>query len=199
VDGAPLPAYDRVSTPGPCVYPRGLTMSKILPLLAGLLLAVPSLYADEAEDKAVAAVKKLGGKVKRDDKDPAHPVVGVDLSRIKLTVEDMKELAALKNLQTLILWDTQVTDAGLKDLAALKNLQALNLGATQVTDAGLKELANFKELQTLALSHTEVTDAGLKELANLKELKTLDLSETKVTDTGVAELKKALPKCKIIR
>lgn len=31
-------------------------MLKILPLLTGLLLIVPSLYADEAEDKAVPAV-----------------------------------------------------------------------------------------------------------------------------------------------
>jgi internalin A len=37
---------------------------------------------------------------------------------------------------------TQITDAGLKELAALKNLQTLNLNGTQITDAGLKELAD---------------------------------------------------------
>ena len=36
-------------------------MTKVLPLLAILLLATPSVYADEAEDKAVKAVEKLGG------------------------------------------------------------------------------------------------------------------------------------------
>ena len=38
-----------------------------------------------------------------------------------------------------------MTDAGLKELAALKNLTTLNLSDTQVTDAGLKELAATQE------------------------------------------------------
>ena len=45
-----------------------------------LLLAAVPLYADDAEDQAVKAVETLGGKVIRDDKDPAHPVVEVDSS-----------------------------------------------------------------------------------------------------------------------
>ena len=55
-------------------------MTTFLPQLAGLLLLVaPSLHADEAEDKAVAAVGALGGTVWRDDMDPAHPVVIVTI------------------------------------------------------------------------------------------------------------------------
>src|SRR6516162_11275842 len=42
---------------------------------------------------------------------------------------------------------TLVADAGAKELAALKNLQSLNLLGTSVTDAGLKELAGLKSLQ----------------------------------------------------
>ena len=42
---------------------------------------------------------------------------------------------------------TQVTDAGLKELAVLKNMQSLNLLGTNVTDADLKELAGLKSLQ----------------------------------------------------
>jgi hypothetical protein len=42
-------------------------MSKVLPLFA-VLLAAPSLHADEAEDKAVAIVLMLGGSIKRDAK-----------------------------------------------------------------------------------------------------------------------------------
>jgi internalin A len=95
-------------------------MSKVLPLVIGLLLAVPSLYADDAEEKALKLVKRLGGTVTRDDKDPAHPVVSVDLTA------------------------TIMTDAGLKDLAALKGLQTLDLSRTWVTDAGLKELKEFR-------------------------------------------------------
>ena len=60
------------------------------------------LRADDAEDKAVTIVKKLGARVTRDEKAPGKPVVTVDL------------------------WVTQVTDAGLKELAPLKNLMTLN-------------------------------------------------------------------------
>ena len=72
--------------------------------------------ADDAEDKAVAFVEKLGGKVTRDEKAPGKPVITVSLN------------------------DTKVTDAGLKELATLKNLTTLDLGFTKVTDAGVKEL-----------------------------------------------------------
>ena len=48
----------------------------------------------------------------------------------------MKELARLKNLHSLNLSDTKVTDAGLKELAGLESLQALNLHETDVTGAG---------------------------------------------------------------
>jgi hypothetical protein len=44
-----------------------------------------------------------------------------------------------------------------------------------------------------------VTDAGLKHLTTLKNLTELWLQETKVTEAGVQELRKALPKCFIIK
>jgi internalin A len=52
----------------------------------------------------------------------------------------VKKLAALKQLQELILDGTKVTDAGVKELAALKQLQTLNLQSTKVTAAGVAAL-----------------------------------------------------------
>jgi hypothetical protein len=52
----------------------------------------------------------------------------------------LKELAANKELETLFLPGTGVTDTGLKHLATLKNLKLLNLYYTKVTDAGVAEL-----------------------------------------------------------
>ncbi|MGL4553566.1 MAG: hypothetical protein ACRC33_20585 [Gemmataceae bacterium] len=99
-----------------------------------------SARADDAEDKAVAFVKKLGGYVTRDDRAPGKPVVAVNLEGTEVTDVGLKELAALKNLTTLCLWCTEVTDVGLKELAALKKLTSLGLINTKVTDAGVKEL-----------------------------------------------------------
>ena len=42
----------------------------------------------------------------------------------------------------------------------LKNLTTLGLIYTQVTEAGLKELAPLQNLTTLFLNNTKVTDAG---------------------------------------
>jgi hypothetical protein len=94
-------------------------MSKLLPLLVVLLLALltaPSLYADEAEDKAVAAVEQLGGRVWRDDKDPAHPVVHLEFSYKDVTDADLRKLTVFKGLKALSLCGTGLTDAGMREL-----------------------------------------------------------------------------------
>src|SRR5438876_967448 len=140
-------------------------MTKRFGLLAYyLLLAAGPLYADDAEDAAVKAVEKLGGKVTRDYKDSAHPVVRVSFSGTQLTDAGLKELAVLKELETLGLRDTPVTGAGLKHLAELSGLKELDLDTTKVTDVGLKELPVLKGMQTLYLGGTQVTDTGMREL-----------------------------------
>jgi hypothetical protein len=138
--------------------------------LSGLCLS-SAVRADDAEDKAVAFVKKLGGTVTRDEKAPGEPVITAKVRK--------------------------VSDAGLKELAALKNLTTLDLWRTSVSDAGLKELAALESLNTLHLGGTKVTDAGMTALTALKNLNSLDLSKTEVTDAGLRELQRALPKCQI--
>jgi hypothetical protein len=112
---------------------------------AALLLAFApwmavSIRADEAEDKAVKFIKKLDGRILRDEKAKDNPIVGVGLGRTKVTDAGLKHLAGLKQLQLLVLTNTNVTDAGLKHLAGLKQLRFLNLSGTKVTDKGKTDL-----------------------------------------------------------
>ena len=102
-------------------------------VLSGLGLG-SAARADQAEDEAVAFVKKLGGQVTR-DKNGFGEVVTVTYLSEKMTNAGLKELAPLKNLTSLSLAHTRVTDAGLGELAPLKNLTSLSLHQTQVTDA----------------------------------------------------------------
>jgi len=83
------------------------------------------------------------------------------------------------------------------DLAHFKNqrnLQTLNLEFTKVTDAGLEHLKGLTKLQELDLRFTEITDAGLVHLKDLTDLQTVCLSKTKVTDAGDAGLRRSLPR-----
>ncbi len=111
-----------------------------------------------------------------------------------LSDEGMKKLAALKNLQTLNLGQTnpRFTDAGVKHLAALTQLEKLDLQNVKLTDACLHALAGMTKLRYLDLSNNrsnwtkygphQFTDKGFAELAGLQQLEYLDLGATSLTD-----------------
>ena len=86
-----------------------------------------------------------------------------------------------------------ITDVGLSQLAALPELQGLVLVGTAISDGGLKELRKFPKLEVLKLSDTRVTDAGLGYLKGLRHLKYVSLPATQVTEQGVEQLRKAMP------
>src|SRR5262245_18163988 len=109
---------------------RSLTIWLALPVQ---LLAASGRHADDAETQVVQAIEKLDGWVIRDEKATGNPVIEVHLRGGLVTDAILKKLAALKQLRTLRLENTQVTDAGLKELAALKQLRTLDLWYAQVT------------------------------------------------------------------
>ena len=137
-------------------------------VLSGCGGPAESLHPDEAA--AVAAIRKLGGKVEFD-----------------------AERRAIK----VHLHATAVQNDDLVLLAKLPNLQNLSLGKTQIGDDGLAHLAGCARLETLSLNSTNVTDSGLKPLMKLVNLKTLNVQETKVSRAGSAQLRRALPDLKV--
>ncbi len=139
------------------------------------------------EAKAIAEIKKLGGKVTPDEKSPGKPVIEVNLGRTKVTDAGLANLKALTQLQSLNLEGTRVTDAGLKHLKGLTQLKSLNLLLTKISDAGLEHLKGLTKLQMLGLDVTNVT--GLQHLEELPQLRRLDLGRTGVTDAGLVHLK----------
>ena len=127
--------------------------------------------AQTANADPVAALKKLGAKIERNEQ---GEVVEVSLM------------------------NRRITDAGLAHLNGLVKLETLTIYfATQITDAGLAHLKGLTQLQSLNLSFTKISDAGLAHLKGLANLKKCNLLGTKITAAGVADLQKALPNCKI--
>jgi len=119
-----------------------------------LMICGPKVCAqsqNSEQERAIARIEKLGGKVEVDDKSPGKPVIKVDLH------------------------GTKVTDDDLKHLKALTQLQKLNLGWTDVGDAGLEQLKGLTELQTLVLGNTKVTDATLRQVKGLTNVDYLNL------------------------
>ncbi|MBA3485340.1 MAG: hypothetical protein H0T51_26395 [Pirellulales bacterium] len=49
-------------------------------------------------------------------------------------------VAELEHVEVLSIWSPQVTDVGVAHLATMRNLQSLHLSGTQVTEAGLEKL-----------------------------------------------------------
>ena len=120
---------------------------KTLAMLVGLLVVASNAVGEDkvvkrsdAEKKAIAAIKKLGGIVTFDEKEPGKPVICVNL------------------------FDKNVTDVGLVHLKGFTNLQTLEFPFNNVTDVGLVHLKGMTKLQKLNLENTKVTDAGVKKL-----------------------------------
>jgi len=109
-------------------------------LLVGLLVLAADGWADE--DTAVKEIERLGGDVerdvKRDEKRPSKPVVGVQLARRQITDANLKLLKEFKNLRGLVLNGASITDAGLKEIKDITTLEGLYLDSTKLTDTGLK-------------------------------------------------------------
>ena len=91
----------------------------------------------QAKAASLAALKKLGAYIRRDEQ---GEVVEVNLMNTQITDAGLVHLKELTELQTLFLGDTQITDAKLVRLKGLNNLQELYLTGTKVTDAGVADL-----------------------------------------------------------
>lgn len=137
-------------------------MRRTGPLLFLLLFLAAGCQG--GQERALAEVKRLGGKVARDGGRPDGPVVLLDFSFTSATDADLACATAFPQLRELYVWNTGITDAGLERLAGLTDLQKLDLSGTAVTDAGLAPLRGLTRLQELNLKSTRVTDAGVKGL-----------------------------------
>ena len=94
---------------------------KVFPLaviLTAVLSTSASAQSNPAKERAIAAIKKLGGTVGIDENSPITPVSSVFLSGTKITDNGLVHLKGLTNLRRLILHGTRFSDAGMRTLEA---------------------------------------------------------------------------------
>jgi hypothetical protein len=124
-------------------------------------------------------------------------VEGVELRGPAINDDVMNELAGLRQLQSLTLEQTQVTDAGLAVLRSMPHLQDLSLTYSLATDRSIDELKQLPRLANLKLTGTQITDASVPELAEFPALQTVFLRWTQVTDAGAEKLRELAPRCTV--
>ena len=119
---------------------------------------VPPEDATTAKQDPIAALEKLGAKIKRGD--DGKPVL-INLNETLIDDASLAHLTGLTSLTRLNLRRTKITDAGLTHITGLTKLEQLFLPGTRVTDAGLANLKGLNNLKELGLAATRISDAGL--------------------------------------
>ena len=162
--------------------------------------------------EAVSAIKRNGGSVLYSSGWTGDPTLGIDGLRVpnwlvhaigadyfdhacsvgfakELSDKEFAPVGNLSTLESMVLFHTNLTDAGLAHLEGLTNLSELRIyGGAQVTDASCVHLKGLTKLSNLALSESQVSDAGMAQLKGLTKLLRLDLRHTHVSDAGLAHL-----------
>jgi hypothetical protein len=118
------------------------------------------------------------------------------------TNKTSEAIALLKDVPSLVdlnLAKLNLKDDDLKNISNLSNLQRLHLENNPISDAALAHLKGLTNLEYLNLYNTQVGDEGLENLKVMNNLMALYLWQSKVTDEGAAKLKKALPDAMINR
>ncbi|PWU03727.1 MAG: hypothetical protein C5B53_00090 [Candidatus Melainabacteria bacterium] len=95
----------------------------------------------------------------------------------------------LRNLWSLDLSSTTISDNGMEHLRQLPNIASLNLANTKIGDRAVNVLNKATNLNDLDLSNTGITEQGLKRLG-VGELTILNLQGTDVTDVTSITAKK---------
>lgn len=105
-----------------------------------------------------------------------------------VTDRDMAELAVLRDIRELIVYQNTITDRGVSSLGACPMLKLLAINSAGITDASLQRIVAFDSVRSLDLSDCKITDAGLRPLIGMKRLASLSLSGCAITDAGIGVL-----------
>lgn len=106
----------------------------------------------------------------------------------------LNELSSIKEqLVVLNLANMPITDEDLKSLAQFKNLERLILNNSDVSGKGLSNLSELKKLASLSLTGTKTDLASARNFGNIASLKEVFIWNTAIQPSEVKELEKMFP------
>jgi hypothetical protein len=112
--------------------------------------------------------------------------------------EGNKGLLPLKNLRSVknLIIDMNLDDEGFKCIAAMKQLETLEIQNSNVTDDGLAALRQLSELRFLILYGPRITRRSVPVLASLPKLEELHIYNDALTDADWNEIRREKPNFK---
>lgn len=155
---------------------------------------IPDKPVDKADPALIQKLKERGVAifpVSQNSNYLSANFVAVD----SITENDLQLLEPLKKqLISLKLGNSKITDANLVVIAKLLSLTRLFLERTAITDKGIVQLKRLSQLQYLNLVGTKVTAKGLEQLKELKNLQKVFIYQTSIAGNEWNNLKKIFPK-----
>ena len=162
-------------------------------------------------DKAIAQLRSLGGEVSFGTnpapkwlvaifgEKPFRRVGVVNLHRLPATDEHLKLMSWFPDVETVLINQSKVTDAGIENLASKSKLLWLEMRHIDIGDEGLLQLKDLPSLITLRLNDTRVTYEGVKQiLPRFKKLQELWINRTQVTPEEVAAIRRDWPTLQVV-
>lgn len=150
---------------------------------------VPAQPVDKADDKAIAALKQRGALVIPIAQNSNYLEINF-LEDSTITDKDMQLLVPVqKQIFSLKLQRTSVTDAALASFEKCDRLVRLNISHTAITDKGLSSISKMPNLKYINLVATNVTATGIAQLQSIKTLKKIYLFQTNINKADWPKLK----------
>jgi hypothetical protein len=113
------------------------------------------------------------------------------------TPQDLRRLKWLSEVQQIAFSGDQAVDAMLQHVSGMKNLTSVVIKRTKITDAGIRYLRTLDDLRELDIKYTPIGDGSLESLVELKRLTVVKLYGTQLSPQAAAQLEEALPEADI--
>lgn len=121
----------------------------------------------------------------------APKLLSIDLRNVdNLNDKLIAPLQKLKNLEQVLIDNTDVGNEGLSYLAGLTKMQDLSMPSTLVTGAGLVHIAPMTALKRLSIGHLKLDDASLTNLIHLSQVCSLKIDSSGISDAGLKSIGK---------